>query len=201
MRYRLDTQDIRRFHTKWTTDGTGCHIWTGALFQSTGYGIFNVKAEDGRWRPTVAHRVAKRIADGELSDALVIDHLCRNRQCVNPQHLELVTNRTNILRGAGPSARQAAQTSCQHGHPFDTANTYTKPDTNKRECRTCMQARDRRRSTGPPSPEAQRAFYASERLCKAGHLLDAATTYWLRPGTWQCRACNRDRAKRSRAKT
>lgn len=81
-----------------------CWLWTGPLF-SSGYGMLNVRCKvDGKWRPTTAHRVSYELYVADLPARLVIDHLCRNRQCVNPQHLDPVVQRVNFMRGEHPSA-------------------------------------------------------------------------------------------------
>lgn len=141
-RYLLTERDVKRFRSK-VIERDGCWGWTGSFFQ-TGYAIFNVKMADGVWRPTTAHRVSYEIAVGPIADGLHIDHLCRNRQCVNPAHLEPVTPRINNLRGESRSAQQARWTHCPKGHPFNDENTYTRK-TGKRECRACARERDLRR--------------------------------------------------------
>lgn len=138
----LTERDIERFWSK-VIRGDGCWTWSGAHFTMTGYAIFNKKMDDGVWRPTVAHRVAYEIAVGPIPDGLVIDHLCRNRGCVNPQHMEPVSRGENVLRGESQSARQARQTHCIHGHEFTPENTYRRPGApNKRDCRVCMRRRE-----------------------------------------------------------
>lgn len=107
---------------------------------STGY----AETWDGV-RPLLAHRVAYEFWVGPIPAEAVIDHLCRNRGCVNPDHLEAVTEQTNIRRGVGPSARHAVQSHCLNGHPFSEENTYVDPK-GRRECRTCKM--DRRRAAG-----------------------------------------------------
>lgn len=141
--YTLSESDAQRFWSK--VDKTSdCWTWTGSHFKQTGYALFNVKMTDGVWRPTTAHRVAYRLSTGPIPDGLVLDHLCRNRWCVNPAHLEPVTRGENVLRGEGRSAQQARWTECPRGHSFDGPNTYIRPS-GKRECRTCMNARESRR--------------------------------------------------------
>ena len=112
-----------------------CWLWTGA--RSRGYGRFVVAQ-----RPTklvIAHRFAYEQLVGPIAEGLTIDHLCRVKHCVRPDHLEPVTMRVNVLRNTGPSAINAAATHCVHGHPFDEANTLIKIKAGHqtRCCRTC----------------------------------------------------------------
>lgn len=108
---------------------TGCHVWTGSLINS-GYGRLRSGDE------VLAHRVAYALARGPIPSGSVIDHLCRNRACVNPAHMEVVTNKVNVLRGQGITARASNATRCPHGHPYDEANTYIDPK-GARRCRAC----------------------------------------------------------------
>jgi len=98
---------------------------------ANGYGKVNI---DGKAK--LAHRVVYEALVGPIPEGLQLDHLCRNRACVNPAHLEPVTQRVNILRGTGTAAVHAAKTHCINGHPFDEANTYLYQG-NKRMCRRC----------------------------------------------------------------
>ena len=125
-----------RFHTKYVKTMDGCWEWTGPTYG--GYGRLAVGHAYER-----AHRVSYALAIGPIPDGLEIDHLCRNRACVNPDHLEAVEHRENVLRGEGPAARHAVQTECHRGHPFDAANTYMRPDHRGRECRACGRERVR----------------------------------------------------------
>ena len=113
---------------------TGCWLWTGAA-QRNGYGRFGM---DGRTQ--FAHRVAYELHIGPIPKGLHLDHLCRVRGCVNPAHLEAVTQRENTLRGDAITARNAVKTHCLKGHAFDEANTYHYQG-GFRGCRTCRKAR------------------------------------------------------------
>lgn len=115
---------------------SGCWVWTGTR-HSAGYGKF-----DGR---RLAHRVIYELEVGPIPSGMQIDHLCRNRLCVNPEHMEVVTQRENILRGTSPSARAARKSACPLGHPYDETNTYVVPRTGARHCRACHDERQRRR--------------------------------------------------------
>jgi len=130
---------LDRFVEKVTFTDEGCWLWTAALDRG-GYGVFRV---DGRSR--LAHRwIYELIVDhpGELT----LDHLCRVRSCVNPDHLEPVTGRVNVLRGVSMVAVQAVATHCPQGHPYDAANTYVIPSTGSRQCKACARATQNERA-------------------------------------------------------
>jgi hypothetical protein len=124
-----------RFFAKIAISGD-CWVWTGSR-GSNGYGQFFF---EGRLRK--AHRVSYAMAVGPIPTGLDLDHLCRNRACVRPSHLEPVTRRENLIRGAGFIAKQAAQTHCLRGHPLFGENLYRRAN-GKRECRVCRLERQR----------------------------------------------------------
>jgi hypothetical protein len=109
-----------------------CVEWDGTL--SEGYGRRWLPKERGKYR--YAHREAWEEVHGPIPPGLQIDHLCRNRACVNVEHLELVTQRENLLRGQGASAKNARKTHCPQGHPYDEENTFV-TTRGTRKCRTC----------------------------------------------------------------
>ena len=132
----------QRFDRKTRLADNGCIEWTGCLSKA-GYGKFGVGG-----RPQPAHRVAYEWAYGEIPTGLEIDHLCRNRRCVNPVHLEAVTDRENTMRGFSPSAVNARKTHCPQGHQYDLLNTSYVAGRGSalgRACRTCWRIRERRR--------------------------------------------------------
>lgn len=115
-----------------------CWGWSGSLHHH-GYASIVV---DGKTAP--AHRFSYELANGPVPAELHIDHLCRNRGCTNPAHLEAVTPRVNILRGTGTSAANIRKTHCPQGHEYTPENTYVLPSRPRaRYCRAC--AADRRR--------------------------------------------------------
>jgi len=127
----------KRDETPWLVEGRGYHTpcWTWQLSVNRGgYGMVNRDGYAGH-----AHRWVYMRHVGEIPDGLQLDHLCRNRDCVNPAHLEPVTQRENVLRGVAPTAANAQKTSCKRSHPFDDENTYFFPD-GRRACRTCQRA-------------------------------------------------------------
>ena len=119
-------------------NGTPCWLWTGALTYQ-GYGRFYI-GTDSEVR---AHRYAYEQLIGLIPDGLVLDHLCRMEACVNPDHLEAVTDQVNILRGVGTAANAARKTHCPQGHPYSGTNLrsrYVKGRL-RRECVVCTKKR------------------------------------------------------------
>jgi hypothetical protein len=117
-----------------------CWLWTGALLRE-GYGQIGYTM-DGVVTRWLAHRLVYTMIKGEIPKGLTLDHLCRVRSCVNPDHLEPVTLKVNLLRGEGVGALNARKTACKRGHPFDAENTYVW--NGKRICRECGRENVRR---------------------------------------------------------
>ena len=121
---------------------SGCWMINDLPLDSSRYSQIN----DGSGRHVPAHRWTYEHFVGSIPDGLQIDHLCRVRTCVNPDHLEPVTCQENIRRGIQPTTArdfQLAKTHCSRGHAYDGANTYVTPK-GKRDCRTCRNDADRR---------------------------------------------------------
>lgn len=131
-----DKSLLKRFAAKVLVNPYGCWNWVGCA-NSEGYGDFWIYGANIR-----AHRTSWRLFKGEIPSGLTIDHLCRNRKCVNPAHLEPVTKRENVLRGEGLCAVNAKKTHCPKGHIYSGPNlaVYGR----NRKCRRCICERDKR---------------------------------------------------------
>lgn len=112
----------------------GCWLWTASK-RPNGYGQFKVGDS-----PVPAHRFSYEHYFGSIPEGLQLDHLCRVRSCVNPAHLEPVTQAENIRRGESPPARNARKTHCPQGHAYQGDNLII--DGGYRRCRTCKRKRD-----------------------------------------------------------
>ncbi|MBB4935685.1 hypothetical protein F4561_006594 [Lipingzhangella halophila] len=162
-----------------------CWEWTGAK-NNSGYGQLRVND-----RAAYTHRLAYEMFVGSIPEGLVIDHLCRNPACCNPDHLEPVTSGENTRRG-----EPARRTHCPAGHVYDEQNTGRYAN-GRRYCRSCHRARQsarkkaQREARGPLPPKAE---------CKNGHPFDEANTYTDRHGYRHCRACKREHMRRSTRK-
>jgi hypothetical protein len=147
LRYRTadeaHAQDIARFKKRYELEpATGCWEWQGVL--TFGYGYFWTTRQNFR-----AHRFSYELHKGEIPEGLTIDHLCRNRACVNPDHLEAVPQIVNTYRAPTPATINAGKMFCPSGHRYTQENTRIekagKHGRTRRKCRICD--RDRHRKT------------------------------------------------------
>ncbi len=121
---------LARFHAKYRVDDSGCWLWTASLGQGTGYGRFKVGGVTVR-----AHRWLYELTVGPVPAGLELDHLCRVRHCVNPDHLEPVSHAVNMARH---ESYWAMQTHCRNGHEFTPENIYRPPKApRRRQCIAC----------------------------------------------------------------
>lgn len=119
-----------RFERSFVRHASGCWLWTKRISKNR-YGLFAV----GHQRRVYAHRWSYEHNRGEIPAGCDLDHLCRKRACVNPDHLEPVTRQDNLLRGDTIPARHAAKTHCPQGHEYNESNTYRYRG--MRQCHTC----------------------------------------------------------------
>lgn len=127
---------LSRFIDKIDIAENGCWNWTAAL-SPNGYGVLGI---DGR--TIKAHRFAYEYFVGQIPPELEIDHLCRNRICSNPAHLEPVTHYENLIRG---NKRPSSHSNyCKHGHLYTQDNTYYHPNRVGRECVACRSEQRRK---------------------------------------------------------
>lgn len=131
---------LERFLAKICIKPNGCWEWLGGHAKA-GYALLDIES-DGSWKPVAAHRFSYETFVGPIPDGKELDHLCRNRGCVNPDHLEPVIHKVNVRRGlAGISTgeQMKARTHCPKGHPYDEQNTRYRKN-GRRRCLACRRA-------------------------------------------------------------
>jgi len=155
----------------------GCWEWVGAI-SNAGYGLFTLDKLMG------AHRASYVLFKGVIFEGLQIDHLCRNKICVNPDHLEAVTPRVNTMRAENaPATINSKKTHCYKGHELLGDNLYVVSTTGERRCKICTrEAKRLRRSQIKPPRKSQKTH------CKHGHDLSITISY-SKSGEWYCKKC------------
>ena len=133
----MDKLSLHRFQKNIELDLLeGCWLWKGSVNRDC-YGTFWY---EGKTR--LSHRMSYEHWNGPIPKGLQLDHLCRNRNCVYPQHMEPVTFAENQRRGIQRN-QYMDKTHCVRGHEFNEKNTYMKPNNGGRECRVCKNIRAR----------------------------------------------------------
>jgi len=204
----MDERTLARFTRKVKEQPSGCWHLDGRV-RKDGYSDFTLLGKH-----QLGHRVAYEHFVGPVPEGLQLDHRCHtddldcrggftciHRRCVNPAHLEAVTQRENSLRGRSPAAANGAKTECDSGHPYTQENTYTDPK-GGRECRICRAERARQ-WLKDHHPNVR---HGTEVECPQGHPYSGENLLITVRGGRACRTCKRDwsreymRAKRARAK-
>lgn len=134
-----------RFAEKLKPGANGCIEWQAGT-NGDGYGVFHPFTTTTN-KKVYAHRWSYEQKHGPIPEGMHLDHLCRNTLCVNPDHLEAVTPRVNLLRGVGFSATNAKKTHCPQGHPYSGDNLRINSNTGGRICKACSRERDRARGS------------------------------------------------------
>jgi len=132
---------LDRFADKIALADDGCIVWIAST-NNRGYGTFSA----GPVGTVGAHRWSYEYHVGDVPKGVDLDHLCRNRACVNPEHLEPVTHRENLMRSPTIPAINASKTHCPLGHSYSGDNLSMIVSTNSRVCITCRRANARRRN-------------------------------------------------------
>lgn len=158
-------------------------FWNGTRDTTGGYGTF-------MWRGHLykAHRFACVALGKAIPESWQPDHLCRIRHCVQPQCLEVVTKRINVLRGIGPTAQMAQKTHCVNGHLLEGDNLRQSPlqKDGHRKCRLCFNEHHRQRYHRERADVSQRE---APTHCPAGHPFTPSTLYIGQDGRIRCRTC------------
>ena len=191
-----ETERFWRYAEK--DSSSGCWLWKGSLTRD-GYGIFHVRINENGRKYQRAHRWAYDNFVGLIPDGLTIDHLCRVRNCVNPDHLEVVTGKENTLRGEAVSSINSRKTHCINGHELIGENIY-RGFLGKRICYVCIKIRKKEYR----KRDSEKIVKVVPTHCRNGHLWIENTTF-NHIGKRVCSQCSRDQKsaykKRQREKT
>ena len=171
---------------------TGCWIWIGAKRECGGgiwYGVYN---------HIYAHRIAYELFKGSIPEGFVVDHRCSFGLCVNPDHLDAVSQTENVRRTVerGRNSARTRPTHCPRGHPYAGDNLYLRHGKHA-SCRTCQRDAMRRlraKRRQPPKPH----YNARKTHCKFGHEFTPENTHMLKHGERLCRICHNERSRLNR---
>lgn len=186
-------------------EDTGCLNWTGPTVHN-GYGRLQLSMAGGKRTRIRAHRLAYELARGPIPAGMEVDHLCRNRRCCNPDHMEIVTREENIARGMAPHMVNARKTHCKRGHEFTAENTRINTK-GQRVCRACQALQNGQRPSKAkprapkPPPKVLLVPTRDRTHCPKGHAYDAQNTRRDKLGHRYCRACDRERQTATRARS
>lgn len=182
------TMNVDQFWTRVDKTET-CWLWTASK-TTAGYGNLTL---DGK--QDYAHRVSYRLMVGPIPAGLHVDHLCRVRHCVNPEHLEVVTHAENVRRGLAPFG--VIRTECKRGHDITNPANVRVTAKGSKQCLVCHQMRvdtraaKRREGNKGPWPRTH---------CPQGHEYTPDNTQWSTQGHRRCAECNRIRGRENHAK-
>lgn len=194
-------------------DRDACWLYPGVP-HSNGYCTVSVTLPDGTHRHIMAHRLAYIMLRGDIPSGLDLDHLCRTPRCINPWHMEAVTQFVNWQRGESVTAKHARQTHCKNGHELSGTNLISGINKNgrpTRQCRICYNAWQRRRRTKfleelreydrrrwPSRSPRKGASNAEKTHCPRGHPFSGDNLVIVHSEgrrRRRCRACHRERSK------
>jgi hypothetical protein len=197
---------------------SGCWVWTGGV-DSNGYGHWQFQGAIRRCHH-ISLYLYKDIPFVSYNNRIHVDHLCRNRPCVNPDHLEVVSAKENITRGEGPAGRNHRAIQCKNGHPFTEENTRIRRTVSGygRQCRLCSKARGLKSykkssakfvAMGLTSHGKPRVVRLQKNgtpmqpgICSSGHeMVGDNLRFYQKKGGWierRCRTCDRQRNKDQR---
>lgn len=188
-------KDHRPFEKRWRDSVAfgDCWLWIGTV-NHHGYGV----ASQGYGKIIQAHREVYRLLVGPIPVDLELDHLCRARHCVNPDHLEPVTHAENVRRGEA-GIKNSSKTHCVNGHEFTPDNTYRHKN-GGRQCRTCQRVANAKSQRAKRGTAPDAVHNRDKTHCKHGHEFDEANTRLTKRGQRVCKVCERNAQRRYQAR-